>query len=104
MLHQAGSKPIGGGSSVVERWLVIEKLLTLGSILELAMRHCVFGKELYLYFQLGQSSLLIVEAQLYERLATGTKKKLFCIGVVRDKPRVPGSYEHSKSKPFLKKY
>ena len=47
--------------------LVMERLLTLGSILNLAMRRCVFGKDTY--FTLGPSSLPLVVAQLDKRLA-----------------------------------
>ena len=43
----------GGDSSVVERRLVIGKLLTPGLILEPAMRRCVLGKDTSCLFPIG---------------------------------------------------
>ena len=46
----------------------MERLLTPGSIPQLAMRRCVLGKDTLRYFQLMPSSLAVVEAKPDERL------------------------------------
>ena len=53
---------------------MIERSLTPGSILELAMRCCVLGKDTLCLFPLGPSSLPVVEAQPYERPTNKTQK------------------------------
>ena len=60
---------------------MIETLLAPGSIIELAMRSCVFGNNFHVYFPLGPSSLSVVVAQPEERFANRTQKVL-CVGVI----------------------
>ena len=55
-------------------------LLTPGSILELAMRRCVFGNNTLRLFLLGPSSPPIAEVQLDKVLATRTQKNVY-VGV-----------------------
>ena len=60
--------------------LVIERLLTPGSIRELAMRRCILEKDTLRFFSIGAKSLSVVVASL-TRLANRTLKVL-CIDVV----------------------
>ena len=62
--------------------LVIERLLTTGSIRELAMRRCILEKDTLRFFSIGTKSLSVVVASL-TRLANRTLKVLcLCIDVV----------------------
>ena len=84
-------------AAIAQWWttgLVIERLLTPGSILELAMRRCVIGKNIYAYFPLGSSSLPVVVTQPDERLANRIQKKCSAL-VWLDRRRVPGLFERT---------
>ena len=59
---------------------MIERLLTPGSIRELAMCPCVYGKDTLCLYLIG-ASLINVMAQPDKRLTT--QKRVVCVGVVR---------------------
>ena len=70
---------LGGESLLAKCRLVIERLLDLGSIPELAMRHCVdktLIKTLDTYFLLYQHSLSIVVAQLDKKTHKQNQKNV----------------------------
>ena len=64
-----------GDSSVVKRRMVIERLLTPGSIPEQAMLRCVLEKTRYAYFPLGPSSQFVWWPSLTKDLQTEPKRK-----------------------------
>ena len=63
--------------------LVIKRLLTLGSLSKQAKCHWVLGKDTLCLFSFGASNLVTVVAQPDERHVNKTKKKVLCVGVVR---------------------
>ena len=57
---------------------MIKSFLVPGSILELAMRRCVIGKDTSLLFPNGAKQSPVVVAQPDERLETRTQKRALC--------------------------
>ena len=74
---------------VIKNWL-----LTPGSILVLAMRRCVLGKDTLRLSPLGPSNPPVVVVQPDKRLANRTKKRCSAL-VWLDRRRVPDSYERT---------
>ena len=68
--------------------LLVERLLTTGSIPELAVSpYCVLGKDTLRLFPFrAKQSTPVVVAQPEERLAKRTNKRKLCVGVVRWTP------------------
>ena len=63
---------------------MIERLLTPGSILELAMRRFVLGKDtLRLFLIVAKQSTCCAAHQPNERFANTTQKRVICFGVDR---------------------
>ena len=70
--------------SIFEILLIVpEKLLTPGSILKLAIRHCVLGKDTLRLFPIVAEQSTRCGGQADERFAKRTQKKVLCVGVVR---------------------
>ena len=69
---------------------MIKRLLSIGSILKLAMRSCVLEKDTSTNLPMGQNSLPVVVALPYKRFANRIKKSCSVL-VWFDKRRVPAS-------------
>ena len=75
-------KKRSGSSEAVHQAIVIERLLAYSSIFELAMRHCVLGKDILRVFL---SHVKATYSLWWSSLTKDLKKKkvVLCVGVVR---------------------
>ena len=74
-------KKRSGSSEAVHQAIVIERLLAYSSILELAMRRCVLGKDILRVFL---SHVKATYSLWWSSLTKDLKKKVvLCVGVVR---------------------
>ena len=71
-----------GSSEVVRQVIVIESMLAYSSILELAMHHCIFGKDiLHVFLSHVKAAYPLWWSSLTKDLQK--KKMVLCVGVVR---------------------